>query len=371
MFAMLTGKPPFRAGHYTEVMRMQQTTPPPRLTTLLPDLPEPVDRLIQKMLAKNPAERPASALALGRLLEAVDGAITAELAAARPVVVEPAPDANLTAPGVSANDATLEVTTDQPVAPADAHLLAPTQGATAPPPAADPTKRDGGTKQPTEADAANTQVGPVRRSRHVSVEREKVIAAAREKRAHYRELWVQAASVAGLSAVLLVGGYLLLRPLTADDLRARIDETVAAASERLDGLKDAEREIDEFLARFPADPLADDVRGMKRQILVDRLEKRAALRNRRDKPPYLRIERDYREALEPDDANEQLSRLRAILVADSKALATPVGLPADEDDLQADLDLWKALVATKIEQVERLASADRRAEQLDATRRKP
>jgi serine/threonine-protein kinase len=371
MFAMLTGKPPFRAGHYTEVMRMQQTTPPPRLTTLLPDLPEPVDRLIQKMLAKNPAERPASALALGRLLEAVEGAITAELAAARPVVVEPAPDANNTAPSVSANDATLEVTTDQPVAHADAHLLAPTQGATAPPPAADPTKRDGGTKQPTEANAANTQVGPVRRSRHVSVEREKVIAAAREKRAHHRDLWVQAASVAGLSAVLIVGAYLLLRPLTADDLRARIDETVAAASERLDGLKDAEREIDEFLARYPADPLADDVRGMKRQILVDRLEKRAALRNRRDKPPYLRIERDYREALEPDDANEQLSRLRAILVADSKALATPVGLPADEDDLQADLDLWKALIATKIEQVERLASADRRAQQLDATRRKP
>jgi serine/threonine-protein kinase len=371
MFAMLTGKPPFRAGHYTEVMRMQQATPPPRLTTLLPDLPEPVDRLIQKMLAKNPAGRPASALALGRLLETVEGAITAELAAAKPVVVAPAVDANRTAPSVSANNSTLEVTTDQPATPADARLLAPTQGVTAPPPAADPTKRDGGTKQPTEADAANTQVGPVRQSRHISVEREKVIAAAREKRSHHRDLWVQAASVAGLSTALLVGAYLLLRPLTADDLRARIDETVAAASEQLDGLKDAEREIDEFLNRFPTDPQADDIRGLKRQILVDRLEKRVALRNRRDKPPYLRIERDYREALEPDDAAEKLSRLRAILVADSKALATPVGLPADEDELQADLDLWKALVATKIKQVERLASADRRAEQLDATRRKP
>lgn len=371
MFAMLTGKPPFRAGHYTEVMRMQQTTPPPRLTTLLPDLPEPVDRLIQKMLAKNPAERPASALALGRLLEAVEGAITAELAAARPVVVKAAPDPSLTARGVSANDATLEVTTDQPAAPAAARLVAPTQGATAPPPPADPTKRDGGTKQPTEASAANTQVGSVCRSRHVSVEREKVIAAAREKRAHHRDLGVQAASVACLAAGLIIGGYLLLRPLTADELRTRIDETVSMASEPLDGLKEAEREIDEFLARFPADPRIDEISGLKRRILVDRLEKRATLRKRRDKPPYLRIERDYREALEPDDPREQLTRLKAILVADSKTLATPVGLPADNDDLQADVDLWKALVATKIEQVGRLASADRRAQQLDTTPRKP
>lgn len=371
MFAMLTGKPPFRAGHYTEVMRMQQTTTPPRLTTLLPDLPEPVDRLIQKMLAKNPSDRPASALALGRLLEAVEAAITAELAAAKPVVVTPAPGPNLTARGVSANDATLEVTTDQPAAPADAHLLAATQGATAPPPPADPTKRDGGTKQPTETEAATTQVGPVRRSRHVSVEREKVIAAAREKRAHHHELWVQAASVAGLAVALLVGGYLLLRPLTADELRTRIDETVAAAAERLDGLKEAEREIDEFLRRFAGDPRAEEVGALKQRILVDRLEKRAALRLRRDKPPYLRIERDYREALEPDDPLEKLTRLNAILTANPKTLATPVGLPADDDDLQADLDLWKALVTVKIDQVKQLASADQRAEQLDTPRRKP
>ena len=312
-------------------------------------------------MAVPPAATPASAKAT----------TASGLAAAKPMVVEPAPDPNLTARGVSANDATLEVTTDQPAAPADARLLAATQGATAPPPAADPTKRDGGTKQPTEANAANTQVGPVRRSRHVSVEREKVIAAAREKRAYHRELWVQAASVAGLAAALFVGGYLLLRPLTADELRARIDETVAMVSEPLDGLKDAEREIDEFLARFPTDPRTDEIIGWKRRILVDRLEKRATLRKRRDKPPYLRIERDYREALEPDDPLEQLTRLKAILITDSKTLAAPVGLPADDDDLQADVDLWKLLVTTKIEQVELLASADRRAQQLDSQRGKP
>ena len=78
--------------------------------------------------------------------------------------------------------------------------------------------------------------------------------------------------------MLLVGGYLLLRPLTADELRARIEETIATTPERLDGLKDAEREIDEFLRRFADDPRAEEVGALKQRILVDRLEKRAALR---------------------------------------------------------------------------------------------
>lgn len=371
MFAMLTGKPPFRAGHYTEVMRMQQSMSPPRLTTVLPDLPESLDQLIQRMLAKNPAERPASVLALGRLLDSIEGTITMEAAAAKPLVIDTSSRAGLTARGISPHDATLDVTTSQPAVSADARLMAPTQGATTPPQPAHPTKRDGGTKQSTDIDVMNTHVAPIRRSHHVSVEREKVIAAALEKRAHHRELWMQTTSVAGLTAVLLAGGYLVLRPLTADALRSRIDETVAAATERLDGLKNAEREIDEFLRRFAGDPGAEEVAALKQRILVDRLEKRSALRKRRNKPPYLRIERDYREALESDDPHEQLTRLKAILDAEPKTLTTPVGLPAADDDLQGNLELWKALIMVKIDQVRQLASADQRAKQLDAPRGKP
>jgi serine/threonine-protein kinase len=377
MFAMLTGTPPFRASHFTEVMRMQQVAPPPRLTTLLPDLPEPVDGLIQKMLAKAAAERPASALALGRLLEAVDREVAAARDAARPAVVDAPTDPNLTARGVAPDGATLEVTTDQSAAPADAHLLVPTRGSTAPPPAADPTKRpdptkrSGPTKRPTEPDSSRTPLDPVRRSRHVTVEREQVIAEARQKRVRRRERWLQAASAVGLVAALFSGGYLLLRPLSASELYARIEATISAADERLDGTKDAERLIDEFLRRFAADSRAAEVGSMKRRILVDRLEKRTSLRQRRDKPPYLKIERDYREALEHDAPAEQVERLQAILRTDAKALATPVGLPDDDDALQADVDLWKALVVHKIELVKKLVSADTRARQLETKRKQP
>jgi serine/threonine-protein kinase len=377
MFAMLTGKPPFRASHYTEVMRMQQAAPPPRLTSLVPDLPEPVDTLVQKMLAKVPAGRPASALALGRLCEAVDREVAAAREAARPVVTRPPADPHLTARGIAPDSSTLEVTTDQPVAPAQAHLLAPTRGSTAPPPAAgpaeraDPTKRDGATRRPTAPDAGRTLVDTTRRSRHVTVEREQVIAEAWQRRARRRDRWLQVASVVGLAAALLGGGILLLRPLSANELHARIKETIATSTDRLDGMKDAERWIDEFLRRFAADPRSAEVEAMKRRILTDRLEKRAGLRLRRDKPPYLRVERDYRDAMEQTEPAEQLERLQAIMQTETKTLAAPVGLPDDDDTLQADVDLWKALIALKIEQVRQLARADTRAKQLDTKRRQP
>jgi hypothetical protein len=75
--------------------------------------------------------------------------------------------------------------------------------------------------------------------------------------------------------------------------------------------------------------------------------------------------------VEHDAPAEQVERLQAILRADAKALATPVGLPDDDDALQADVDLWKALVVYKIEQVKKLVRAETRAKQLDTKRKQP
>lgn len=366
MFAMLTGKPPFRAGHYTEVMRMQQTTPPPRLTTLLPELPQAIDTLIQKMLAKNPADRPASALALGRMMATMEAEIASGLGPRQAIVLDDPADDNLTERGIRPESATLEVTTDRPAAPSDDRLNAPTKGVTVPPPA-NATKRDAATKRPTAAEGNESVPAAVRRSRHISIEREQVIAEATATRARRRENRLQIASAGGLLLLLVAGGYLLVRPLTADELYGRIQATVAASREPLDAMKDVERSIDEFARRFAGDSRADEIVGMKRRILVDRLEKRTALRERRDKPPYLRIERDYRQAMEKDVAAERLAGLQAVLTAPEATLVVPVG-PADEDDtLQPDVDLWIELVKLKISQIQQLDDADRHAHQQDAT----
>ena len=72
MFAMLTGSPPFRGTQLTEVIDKQRRVIPPRVASLVPDVPAELDELISRLLSKDPAQRPASALALGRLLSAIE-----------------------------------------------------------------------------------------------------------------------------------------------------------------------------------------------------------------------------------------------------------------------------------------------------------
>ncbi len=72
MYAMLTGFPPFRGTQLTEVIDKQRRAIPPRVASLVPDVPAELDELIARLLSKDPAQRPASALALGRLLAAIE-----------------------------------------------------------------------------------------------------------------------------------------------------------------------------------------------------------------------------------------------------------------------------------------------------------
>jgi serine/threonine-protein kinase len=62
MFAMLAGHPPFQGG-VAEVVESQRSRRPPRLSTLAPDVPAPLDDLVERLLAKTAAARPASAIA--------------------------------------------------------------------------------------------------------------------------------------------------------------------------------------------------------------------------------------------------------------------------------------------------------------------
>ena len=72
MYAMMTGSPPFRGTQLTEVIDKQRRAIPPRVATLVPGVPAELDELIARLLSKEPAQRPANALALGRLLAAIE-----------------------------------------------------------------------------------------------------------------------------------------------------------------------------------------------------------------------------------------------------------------------------------------------------------
>ena len=71
MYAMMTGSPPFRGTQLTEVIDKQRRAIPPRLASLVPGMPAELDELIARLLSKDPSQRPATSLALGRLLSAI------------------------------------------------------------------------------------------------------------------------------------------------------------------------------------------------------------------------------------------------------------------------------------------------------------
>ncbi|HKQ74631.1 MAG TPA: protein kinase [Blastocatellia bacterium] len=58
LYRMLGGKLPFNSSSMGEVLQMQLSSAPPPLSKLRPDTPVPVERLINSMLAKDPAGRP-------------------------------------------------------------------------------------------------------------------------------------------------------------------------------------------------------------------------------------------------------------------------------------------------------------------------
>jgi serine/threonine protein kinase len=71
MFAMLSGRPPFHGGQVTDVIKRQRSEPPPRIASRVADVPPELDDLIDRLLAKDPTKRPASALAVGRQLAVI------------------------------------------------------------------------------------------------------------------------------------------------------------------------------------------------------------------------------------------------------------------------------------------------------------
>jgi hypothetical protein len=64
LYALLTGRPPFAAASLVELIHKQCFVMPERPIHFVPDLPEEVDALVMKLLAKDPQVRPGSGTVL-------------------------------------------------------------------------------------------------------------------------------------------------------------------------------------------------------------------------------------------------------------------------------------------------------------------
>lgn len=58
-FELLTGRPPYEGRSVSEVISKHLTAPVPKVRVFRPEVPEPVERLLEAALSKQPSERPA------------------------------------------------------------------------------------------------------------------------------------------------------------------------------------------------------------------------------------------------------------------------------------------------------------------------
>ncbi len=72
MFTLLAGKPPFSSNSFEESIRNLTKVAPPSISKIVPEVPIQLDRLIRKLMSKQPENRVPTALALMHQLDEIE-----------------------------------------------------------------------------------------------------------------------------------------------------------------------------------------------------------------------------------------------------------------------------------------------------------
>lgn len=368
MFSMLTGRPPLKGRSIPEILDKLLREQPPRVASLVPDVPHELDELIDRMLSKDPARRPPTALVTGRLLEAI---IEASQAPAVGDAHEPSPggghgtlpgSGSVTAERATASDGRAgRSPVDEP--PAVTRDAVSVGGQNRAPPRGNERS---GNSQDTAATVAFTgdasPVGPevelhltTRFTTVENLEKVKAEQAAREAR---RQAFFGAATAILLVTAVAAGGYLLLRPPSADELHSRI----ISASRDADDLRDAAPLVERFLVEHPDDPRAGEVRLIAERIAVESLDRRTRSSRRERLSP---LDRDYRLAIERADESPSLAIVMLEAIQTLHSLHPPAGREASTEGdgpssphVSNDAD-WSTLLDSQIARLSPLAEAER------------
>ncbi len=412
MYAMLTGAPPFRGTQLTEVIDKQRREIPPRITSLVPDVPAELDELIARLLSKEPAQRPANALALGRLLAAIETVHnpTPAVAAATDQPLRQGGDPSAPARG-GASGPTAHQRSNRATRPVDAvaetgptrlpgqppanrglakeiDLLAPTQAFAPSAPPAPPAKPAGrgpqptagstaitqdltsgkpvprtaasavpaaASRLPTDVASATTQVDRSQRNQFTTVAEFERAAAEKARREQLWQLVWQGLTAAVTLAALAGVVWFFTKAPTADQLFERI---ITVADDEHGDLRDVRAEMDRFLEQQASDPRVSRIRDLKRTLDLDVLERRARRRARGDKG-LTPLERDYRAAMNDEELGPSacVKALEAMLAIHSPTAATvsPSAGAADAEE-----NLWLELARRKVEQLRPQAATEQR-----------
>ena len=336
MYALLTGRSPFRANSLPEMLQLQRFAEPEPVRRYARETPAQMETTIQQLLSKDPADRFPNMLVIARHLEAMLKALS------RPGKDEflSGEEVGDTGAAAGGSDNGLSVTRSQAVGsdPADPPEPfvsdsdippdAPTMGV----PSGDSVEVDEDLSSltadhPAEGRASEKKVDE--RTRFTTIEDE-----VRRKRLAEQTTWRGlAVQVAGFTLVLgciLAGFFYLGRPKSDEDLVERINASA--------GSSEVEKEIREFLERFPEHDRYDEIDKYRRKLDINKLERKLLKQSRSasgSNSRLLPIERHCLAALELARHNPAAAEqmFAAILTLDNSAISGPLeGKQAERRD---------------------------------------
>lgn len=312
LFALLTGRAPFKAKSLAEMLDKQRSAIPEPVSRYASDVPNELESIIAQLLAKDPEARIANAMILARRLEAMVHALSRSPQLPEPSSALETPEAEAAEEATMVRRAAerLPPTIDAPMAEFVAMPVTRMADSASSPPDSEchlslahgevpPTKdTDVFLAKVPEAEATSSDAGEETKpsNRFVSVHEEELdpVQEASPPRAMISlHSWVL------VGALVLMGltAWYMLRPPSADALYDRIvakteDHTVEAYLR-------AEPDIREFLMRYSNDSRSERLREYVDEIDLNRLERRFDLRSKGlvTTETLLPVELDYLEAI--------------------------------------------------------------------------
>jgi serine/threonine-protein kinase len=293
MYALLTGRPPFRAKNLPEMLQLQRYAQAEPVSRYAPDTPKQLEQVVMQLLAKDPADRFPNTAVLARHLQAM------VMALSRP----PRDGFALASDPASATSA--EPDWRDPLA------LAITQAETSPlPTSGEPlpqhtngksllgsecVSREAATRASESVIASSSldlpdppslvttgtpitmPAAPAGPTVFTTVDEDY----ARQQLPSPRSWATILGPLAALILAIAVLGSLFIyfsRPYTADQLYTKI--TSRADSDDAASIREVEQEIKEFVARFPVDPRTADLRQSQQRVEMERKNRRLQLQAR-------------------------------------------------------------------------------------------
>ncbi len=394
-YAMLTGRPPFPGKRTTEVVEALRRDRPVPLELIDPELPEALVELVHQLLEKEPADRPPTSLSVMNRLKAMRaGLLHQQTLHAGSLPTEPgvsAPDhsnaektdalldktgaGDLDTTGISAADPpraaspnpssdsrkTVNLVHKTKVTPADSRFEATIV-----------SRNTAATVRPTDPgnDEATSTPTASRPTHFQSVEDE--VASPQTSgaaNASTSDHWKQAISISLMAAVLIAAGLLFFKATkqpTADDLYAIIADHAES-----ENAAEAQREIAQFLTRFPEDPRFEMVQQLNRSLDLQRTLRRLGVQAKLGISPLSAAEQGFLDAMsdrQQDPAGAAARLTQWLAIYDTATLQTSPDEPFD-NQLAEMVVLAKHEAAQLAERAPAIVIDPRAEELLDRIRR--